>query len=65
MKKKKIKKKLKEKDDKYNELLKLTSGLFSQIKDNEEMINSLDDKSKQLLEQVKPKLLMLEKMKKK
>ena len=59
------KKKLKEKDDKYNELLKLTSGLFSQIKDNEEMINSLDDKSKQLLEQVKPKLLMLEKMKKK
>ena len=55
----------KEKDDKYNELLKLTSGLFSQIKDNEEMINSLDDKSKQLLEQVKPKLLMLEKMKKK
>jgi len=58
-------KKLKEKDDKYNELLKLTSGLFSQIKDNQGMINSLDDKSKQLLEQVKPKLSMLEKMKKK
>ena len=59
------KKKLKEKDEKYNELLRLTSGLFSQIKDNQEMINSLDDKSKQLLEQIKPKLLMLEKMKKK
>ena len=59
------KKKLKEKDEKYNELLKLTSGLFSQIKDNQEMINSLDDKSKELLEQIKPKLLMLEKMKKK
>ena len=59
------KKKLKEKDDKYDELLKLTSGLFSKIKDNEEMINSLDDKSKEILEQVKSKLLMIEKMKKK
>ena len=59
------KKKLKEKDDKYDELLKLTSGLFSKIKDNEEMVNSLDDKSKEILEQVKSKLLMIEKMKKK
>ena len=59
------KKKLKEKDDKYDELLKLTSGLFSLIKDNTEMVDSLDDKSKQILEQVKPKLLMMEKMKKK
>ena len=60
-----IKKKLKEKDDKYEELLILTSGLFSKIKDNEEMINSLDDKSKEVLEQVKSKLLMIEKRKKK
>ena len=59
------KKKLKEKDDKYDELLKLTSGLYSKIKDNEEMVNSLDDKSKELLEQIKSKLLMIEKMKKK
>ena len=65
MKKNRIKKKLKEKDDKYDELLKLTSGLFSLIKDNTEMVDSLDDKSKQILEQVKPKLLMMEKMKKK
>jgi len=56
---------LKEKDDKYHELLKLTSGLYSKIKDNEEMVNSLDDKSKELLEQIKSKLLMIEKMKKK
>ena len=59
------KKKLKEKDDKYEDLLKLTSGLFSKIKDNEEMVNSLDDKSKEILEQVKSKLLLIEKMKKK
>ena len=59
------KKKLKEKDEKYDELLKLTSGLYSKIKDNEEMVNSLDDKSKELLEQIKSKLLMIEKMKKK
>ena len=59
------KKKLKEKDDKYEELLILTSRLFSKIKDNEEMINSLDDKSKEVLDQVKSKLLMIEKRKKK
>ena len=59
------KKKLKEKDNKYDELLKLTSGLYSKIKDNEEMVNSLDDKSKEILEQVKNKLLLIEKMKKK
>ena len=59
------KKKLKEKDDKYEDLLKLTSGLFSKIKNNEEMVNSLDDKSKEILEQVKSKLLLIEKMKKK
>ena len=57
------KKKLKEKDDKYDELLKLTSGLYSKLKDNEEIINSLDDKSKEILEQVKSKLLLIEKMK--
>jgi hypothetical protein len=39
--------------------------LFSKIKDNEEMVNSLDDKSKEILEQVKSKLLLIEKMKKK
>jgi len=38
-----------EKDDKYDELLKLTSRLFSKIKDNEEMKNSLNDKSKEIL----------------
>jgi len=59
------KKKLKEKDSKYEDLMKLTSSLFSKIKDNEEMINSLDDKSKEILEQVKSKLLLIEKMKKK
>ena len=59
------KKKLKEKDNKYDELLKLTSGLYSKIKDNEEMVNSLDNKSKEILEQVKNKLLLIEKMKKK
>ena len=59
------KKKLKEKDDKYEELLKLTSGLYSKIKDNLEMVNSLDDKSKEILLQVKNRLLMIEKMKKK
>ena len=59
------KQKMKEKDEKYEDLLKLTSGLFSKIKDNEEMVNSLDDKSKEILEQVKSKLLMIEKMKKK
>ena len=57
------KKKMKEKDDKYDELMKLTSGFYSKIKDNEELINSLDDKSKQILEQVKSKLLLIEKMK--
>ena len=57
------KKKMKEKDDKYNELMKLTSGLYSKIKDKEELINSLDDKSKEILEQVKSKLLLIEKMK--
>ena len=59
------KKKLKEKDDKYEELLKLTSDLYSKIKDNEEMTNSLNDKSKEILENVKNKLLLIEKMKKK
>ena len=59
------KKKLKEKDDKYEELLKLTSDLYSKIKDNEEMTNSLNDKSKEILEKVKNKLLLIEKMKKK
>ena len=57
------KKKMKEKDDKYNELMKLTSGFYSKLKDNEELINSLDDKSKEILEQVKSKLLLIEKMK--
>ena len=57
------KKKMKEKDDKYDELMKLTSDFYSKIKDNEELINSLDDKSKQILEQVKSKLLLIEKMK--
>jgi len=57
------KKKMKEKDDKYNELMKLTSGLYNKIKDKEELINSLDDKSKEILEQVKSKLLLIEKMK--
>jgi myotubularin-related protein 1/2 len=57
------KKKMKEKDDKYNELMKLTSGFYSKIKDNEELINSLDDKSKEILNQVKSKLLLIEKMK--
>ena len=57
------KKKMKEKDDKYDELMKLTSGLYSKIKDNEELVNSLDDKSKEILEQVKSKLLLIEKMK--
>ena len=57
------KKKMKAKDDKYDELMKLTSGFYSKIKDNEELINSLDDKSKQILEQVKSKLLLIEKMK--
>ena len=57
------KKKLKEKDVKYDELMKLTSGLYSKLKDNEELINSLDDKSKEILEQVKSKLLLIEKMK--
>ena len=57
------KKKLKEKDAKYDELMKLTSGFYSKIKDNEELINSLDDQSKQILEQVKSKLLLIEKMK--
>ena len=59
------KKKLKEKDGKYEELLKLTSDLYSKIKDNEEMTNSLNDKSKEILEKVKNKLLLIEKMKKK
>ena len=54
-----------DKDDKYEELLKLTSGLYSKIKDNLEMVNSLDDKSKEILLQVKNRLLMIEKMKKK
>ena len=57
------KKKMKEEDEKYNELMKLTSGLYSKIKDKEELINSLDDKSKEILEQVKSKLLLIEKMK--
>ena len=57
------KKKMKEKDDKYNELMKLTSGFYSKLKDNEELINTLDDKSKEILEQVKSKLLLIEKMK--
>ena len=57
------KKKLKEKDDKYDDLMKLTSGLYCQIKDNEEIVNSLDDKSKQFLEQVKSKLLLIQKLK--
>ena len=57
------KKKLKEKDDKYNELMNLTSGIYNQVKDNEEIINSLDDKSKALLEQVKSKLLSIQKLK--
>ena len=59
------KKKLKEKDGKYEELLKLTSDLYSKIKDNEEITNSLNDKSKEILEKVKNKLLLIEKMKKK
>ena len=59
------KKKLKEKDDKYEELLKLTSDLYSKIKDNKEMTNSLNEKSKEILEKVKNKLLLIEKMKKK
>jgi len=57
------KKKLKEKDDKYDDLMKLTSGLYCQIKDNEEIVNSLDDKSKKFLEQVKSKLLLIQKLK--
>ena len=57
------KKKMKEKDDKYNELMKLTSGFYSKLKDNEELINTLDDKSKEILEHVKSKLLLIEKMK--
>ena len=63
MKKNRIKKKLKEKDDKYDDLMKLTSGLYCQIKDNEEIVNSLDDKSKEFLEQVKSKLLLIQKLK--
>ena len=55
--------KLKEKDEKYDNLMKLTSELFSKIKDNEDLINSMDDKSKEILEKVKPKLLLIEKMK--
>ena len=57
------KKKLKEKDDKYNELLNLTSGIYNQVKDNEDIINALDDKSKAILEQVKSKLLSIQKLK--
>ena len=61
--KEKDKKKLKEKDDKYDELMKLTSDLYNQVKDNEEIINSLDDKSKEILGQVKSKLLLIQKLK--
>ena len=43
--------------------MKLTSSLYCQIKDNEEIVNSLDDKSKQFLEQVKSKLLLIQKLK--
>ena len=57
------KKKMKDKDSRYDELMKLTSGLYSKIKDNKEIVNSLDDKSKEILEQVKSKLLLIEKMK--
>ena len=57
------KKKMKDKDSKYDELMKLTSGLYSKIKDNEELVDSLDDKSKEILKQVKSKLLLIEKMK--
>ena len=57
------KKKLKEKEDQYQDLLRLTSGLYSKIKDNEELIDSLNDKSKELLNQLKPKLSLIEKMK--
>ena len=59
------KKKLKEKDDKYEELLKLTSDLYNKIKDNEEMTNSLNNDSKEILEKVKGELLQIEKKKKK
>ena len=59
------KKKLKEKDDKYEELLKLTSDLYNKIKDNEEMANSLNNDSKEILEKVKGELLQIEKKKKK
>ena len=58
------KKKMKEKDNKYDDLMKLTSSFYSKSKDNEELMNSLDDKSKETLEQIKSKLLMIEKMKK-
>ena len=59
------KKKLKEKDDKYEELLKLTSDLYNKIKDNEEIANSLNNDSKEILEKVKGELLKIEKKKKK
>ena len=57
------KKKMKDKDSKYDKLMELTSSLYCKIKDNEELVNSLDDKSKEILDQVKSKLLLIEKMK--
>jgi hypothetical protein len=59
------KKKIEEKDNDYKELLGLTSGLYDKVKDNEDIINKLDDKSKQLLEKIKNKLLLTERLKKK
>ena len=47
----------------WDELMKLTSELYIKIKDNEELVNSLDDKSKEILERIKSKLLLIEKMK--
>ena len=59
------KKIMKEKDNEYKDLLGLASGLYDKIKDNEELLNSLDDKSKLLLEKIKNKLEITERLKKK
>ena len=54
--------KIKEQSAQYKKLMKLTSGFYNRVKDNLEIMDSLDEGSKNLLEQIKSELLLIEKL---
>ena len=55
--------KIKEQNAEYKKLMKLTSGFYNKVKDNLEVMESLDEGSRNLLEKIKSELLLIEKLK--